>query len=218
MHKRELHELKSNIFFTPESSVTWTQVICMLKMCGYKISLQSLKENTAILSYGKNNKIQWCWIFINDLCIHKKPGVSKESLNKLAYEFIYKPSWGKKSNELKLFELGEYFTNLFQVQWSWSLHTPAAIFRSSRTASCPSWVTYIAYQQRWAASHLNIYVYIYTYTQTYIYPSEVKSPDQWCFLPPKLNFEFYTSLTDKNETMKNKDSEYVIMGLLIWQC
>lgn len=189
MHKRELHELKSNIFFTTESSVIWTQVICMLNMCGCKISLQSLKENTAILSYGKNNKIQRCWIFINDLSIHKKPGVSKESLNKLAYEFIYKPSWGKKSNKLKLLELGEYFTNLFQVQQSRSLHTPAAIFRSTITASCPSWVTYIAYQERWAASHLNIYVY--TYTQTYIYifqKSNLQTSDAFHLQNCTLNF------------------------------
>lgn len=96
----------------------WTRVICAtLNLCGCKIWLQSLTEKTRILSCGKSNKILWCWTFTNDLSIHKKLEVSKESCNKLTYEFIYYPSWEKKKKpKVKPFKLGEYFTNLFQVQ------------------------------------------------------------------------------------------------------
>lgn len=168
--------------------------------------MQCLTENTLISSYGKSNKIQWCWTFINDLSIHKKLGVSKESCNKLAYEFIYYPSWGKKKPKVKPFKLGEYFTNLFRVQWSRSLHALAVIFCSTRTASCLSWVTYIAYQQRDVGSHIHIY-------------QKSKSPGHRCFSPPKLHLEFYANLTGMtSETTKYKASEYVIMKSLILQC
>lgn len=180
-----------------------TSNMSTLNLCGCKIWMQSLKENTLILSYGRSNKIQRCWTFINDLSIHKKLGVSEESCNKLAYEFIYYPSWGKKP-KVKPFKLGEYFTNLFPVQWSRSLHGLAVILCSTRTASCPSWVTYIAYQQSDVDSHIHIY-------------QKSKSPGQWCFSPPKLHLEFYANLTGKNETIC-KASENVIMNFLILQC
>lgn len=109
---------------------------------------------------------------------------------------------GEKKPKEKLFKLGEYFTNPFQVQWSRSLHGPAVTFCSTRTASCPSWVTYTAYQQRDVGSHIQIY-------------QKSKSPGQWCFSPTKLHLEFYVTLTGKNETYKA--SEYVIMKFLILQ-
>lgn len=88
----------------------------------------------------------------------------------------------EEENRQKPFELGEYFTNLFQVQWSRSLHVWAVTLHPIRTASWLSQVTHTLLINRF----------------TFIYMSEVTSPGQRCFSPPKLHFLLSANLTDKN--------------------